>query len=120
MDHGGIRSGAGRPKGSVSEETLSALALKEYILDEVVKNKEPIVRALISQAKKGNLAAIKQLLDITVGKVDVSGKQAEQPPEEPRRIPASIDVEEKKLELKRLRARMREYLQQQNRVPYDG
>jgi len=70
MEHGGKRIGAGRPKGSVSDQTLVALALREYVLGEVIKNKESIVKALISQAKKGNISAIRELFEIAIGKTD--------------------------------------------------
>ena len=69
MPHGGKRPGAGRPLGSRSEKTLEQEALRQYIFDEVVKNKESIVASLIQGANAGNVQAIKEVFDRAVGKV---------------------------------------------------
>jgi|SRR6185436_4736730 len=68
MDHGGNRSGAGRPKGGRASHTLEAQAFREYLIQEVVKNKEAIVASLIEQAKAGKIPAAKELLDKVLGK----------------------------------------------------
>ncbi len=78
MEHGGIRPGAGRPQGSVSEKTLSAWALREYIFQQIVENKEDIVKALIKQARNGNIAAIKQLFDVAVSNSGKLGDEMEE------------------------------------------
>ena len=64
----------GRPK---ARHTLEASALRAYIIEEVVKQKSALVKKLIEKAKGGDIAAIKELLDRTLGKskeqVEVSG-----------------------------------------------
>lgn len=61
--------GAGRPKGSRAPHTLEAQALRQYIISEFIKNKEPIVQALIERAKGGDIPAIKELFERAMGKV---------------------------------------------------
>lgn len=68
MAHGGTRSNAGRPQGSKASHTLEAQAFREYLIQEVVKNKEAIVASLIEQAKAGKIPAIKEILDKVLGK----------------------------------------------------
>lgn len=42
MEHGGTRSGAGRPKGSKVSHTLEAEAFRQYLIQEVIiKEKTP-------------------------------------------------------------------------------
>jgi hypothetical protein len=67
--HGGRRPNAGRPKGSKSEKTVEQEALRDFVFDEVKKNKEHIISALISEAVKGKVPAIKELLDRSLGRV---------------------------------------------------
>ena len=55
----------GRPK---ARHTLEASALRAYIIEEVVKQKSALVKKLIEKAKGGDIAAIKELLDRTLGK----------------------------------------------------
>lgn len=69
MVHGGKRQNAGRPVGAKSKKTLEREALKDYIFSEVKKNQKEIVEALLKRAKKGEIAAIRELLDRAVGKV---------------------------------------------------
>lgn len=76
MEHGGKRQGAGRPRGSKATHTLEAQAFREYLIGEVVKNKEAIVTSLIEQAIAGKLPAIKEVLDKVVGKtIDLNESQ---------------------------------------------
>lgn len=68
MEHGGKRTGAGRPEGSKARHTLEAEAVRQHLIAEVIKNKAPIVAALIKQASEGSVPAIKELLDRMFGK----------------------------------------------------
>lgn len=68
MEHGGIRTGSGRPKGSKASHTLEAETFRRYLIQETIKNKEAIVASLIEQAKAGKIPAIKEILDKVIGK----------------------------------------------------
>ena len=68
MEHGGSRSGAGRPTGAKASHTLEAEAVREYLIEQAIKNKEAIIAALIEQAKEGKIPAIKELLERVLGK----------------------------------------------------
>ena len=58
----------GRPKGSKARHTLKAMALRAYIIDEVVKEKKKLVKAMIDKAIGGDIIAIRESLDRTLGK----------------------------------------------------
>jgi hypothetical protein len=68
MAKGGKRIGAGRPKGSKDPHTLvketALLELRQLVLKEI----EPIVRALIAKATAGDVQAARELLDRAFGK----------------------------------------------------
>lgn len=68
MAKGGKRTGAGRPKGSVSKSTLQALKAKEQLIAEYIKNIKPINEALIKKARQGDIQAIRELHDRVYGK----------------------------------------------------
>lgn len=68
MPSGGIRTGAGRPQGSKSKNTLEQEAIRSYIFEEVKRNKKQIVESLIQEATNGEITAIKELLDRAIGK----------------------------------------------------
>ena len=65
---GGNREGSGRPKGAVSDKTRKKQLLEEYLLEEVIKEKKQIIKALIRTAKKNNIQAIKEILDRVLGR----------------------------------------------------
>lgn len=65
MAKGGKREGAGRKK---AQHTIQAEAFKAYLIREVIKEKEPIVRALIDGAKAGNPKLIAEVLDRILGR----------------------------------------------------
>lgn len=90
--HGGYRTGAGRPKGAKSRETIETeqrrKALQDYIIEHALhkekvtyfdergnlktKKRERvllILDVLFQEAMKGNLPAIKLYLDRALGKV---------------------------------------------------
>lgn len=72
MAHGGKRSGAGRPKGSLGSNTIQAQALKDFLIQEVIKQKKQLVTALINEALNGEIPALKEILDRTLGKAKES------------------------------------------------
>ncbi len=59
----------GRPLGSKANHTIQAEAIKAHLIEQVILEKDAIVKALIKQAKAGNLNAIKEILDRTLGKL---------------------------------------------------
>ena len=69
MEHGGIRPGAGRPKGSQASHTLKAQAFQERLIERVLEEQEPIIEALISQAKEGKIPALKEIFERVLGRV---------------------------------------------------
>ena len=68
MNHGGKRQGAGRPKGSKAPHTLEIAKAREYLVQEVMKELEPILRAQIESAKEGDIQAFRYLLDMIFGR----------------------------------------------------
>ena len=65
-NRGGLRPNAGRKKAN---HTIAAEAYKKYIVEEVVKQKGPLVKALIDKALTGDVAALKEVHDRALGKV---------------------------------------------------
>lgn len=76
--NGGKRPGAGRPKGSKASHTIQAEALKKYLIEQAIAAKAEVIAALIREAKRGDVRAIKELLDRILGRpvdpVELSGK----------------------------------------------
>lgn len=68
MNHGGKRKNAGRPKGSKAPHTLEIAKAKEYLVQEVMKELEAILRPQIDKAKEGDLLAFRILLDRAFGR----------------------------------------------------
>lgn len=68
MAHGGSRPGAGRKKGQVAAHTQQAAVARAELIRAYVENIQPINEALIEKAKKGDIAAIKELHDRVYGK----------------------------------------------------
>jgi len=66
---GGKRENAGRPIGSKAKKTLEREALKDYIFSEVKLHQKEIIQALLDKGTKGDISAIRELLDRAVGKV---------------------------------------------------
>ena len=75
MAKGGYRPNAGRPK---AQHTIQAEALKAYLIEQVVAEKEPLISALIKKAKSGDVPALKEVFERVLGKVkeslDVNGQ----------------------------------------------
>lgn len=70
MALGGARPGAGRKPGF---NAIQSEKLREYLIEEVLKEKGPLVQALITKAKSGDVQALKEVFERSVGKVkDVS------------------------------------------------
>lgn len=65
---GGKRPGAGKPKGYKAPHTLQAAKFREELIKEVIKEKKPIIKALIVECKKGNIKAIQETFDRVFGK----------------------------------------------------
>ena len=73
MKNGGKREGAGRKPGTKAK--LAEL-YNELLAKEVAKEKLPIITALITRAKTGDIAAIKEIHDRLMGKAEqpITGK----------------------------------------------
>lgn len=75
---GGAQPGAGRPKGTAA---LNAEMFRAYLSERLMKEKGPIIDALIEKAKKADVAAVKELFDRAMGKakelVEHSGPDGE-------------------------------------------
>ena len=65
MALGGKRQGAGRPK---AQHTIESEKAREYIIQRVTEELEPILTAMIKKARSGDLTAAKDLLDRAFGK----------------------------------------------------
>jgi hypothetical protein len=65
---GGARKGAGKPKGYKAPHTLEAMATRAAFIKKVEENLDNIFASLLTEAKKGNVQAIKELLDRAWGK----------------------------------------------------
>jgi hypothetical protein len=66
MPKGGARPNAGRKK---APHTIQAEQLRAFLVAEVLKEKGPIVKALIEKAKAGDTQAIREVLERAIGKV---------------------------------------------------
>ncbi len=62
----------GRPKGSISNHTKDAIAMREYILQRVSTELDPMITAMIHKVKSGDVQAFKELLDRALGKAKES------------------------------------------------
>jgi len=68
---GGKRTGAGRKKGFAAKNAEEARRiLSEMVMSEI----EPIGKALINMAKKGDVVAARELLDRAFGKAPQTAK----------------------------------------------
>ena len=65
---GGKRPGAGRPKGSKAPHTIQTSALRGYIIARFMKERKPIIDALMDKGRKGDVQALKEILDRVLGK----------------------------------------------------
>lgn len=65
MAKGGKREGAGRKR---AQHTIETEAAKKQLIADYIRNIRPINAALIKKAKKGDIAAIKELHDRVYGK----------------------------------------------------
>ena len=68
MSRNGLNNKGGRPKGSKSNHTLEAEAAKARIISSVSNRIDELVLILFKEAKKGNVTAVKELMDRTFGK----------------------------------------------------
>lgn len=78
MPNGGRRPGAGRPKGSKAKHTIEGEAYRAALIAAVLKEKAPLIRALIDRAIKGDVPAIKEIHDRVLGRpsesIDLTSK----------------------------------------------
>ena len=78
MQNGGRRPGAGRPKGSKAKHTIQGEAYRAALIAAVLKEKAPVIRALIDRAIKGDIPAIKEINDRVLGRstesIDLTSK----------------------------------------------
>lgn len=65
---GGQPGNKGGGRKTIREE-VADVAFGIYILDLIDKNKIPIGKALIKQATKGNVQALKEILERKMGKI---------------------------------------------------
>jgi hypothetical protein len=94
MNHGGTREGAGRPKGSIASHTLETQAFRQYIIQQIIANKKELVEALIKKAKSGDIPALRELLDRSLGKVKDSMEILTSPIDEEEKCPYSAFLDE--------------------------
>jgi len=48
--------------------TIQAAALKQYLIEQVIKESEPIVQALIAKGKQGDVQALREIFDRILGR----------------------------------------------------
>jgi hypothetical protein len=58
----------GRPVGSIEQTTAYKKAVTEFIMSEVHKNKDELVKSMIKKAINGDVTAFKELFDRAMGK----------------------------------------------------
>lgn len=69
MANGGARVGAGRKKGQKAAHTLEAEAIRIDLIQKAIARKGKINDALLDKAETGDVPAIREVMDRTVGKV---------------------------------------------------
>jgi hypothetical protein len=73
MSKGGSRPGAGRKPGSKAPHTIQAEAYRAELIRRVIASKGPLIDALIQKGLTGDVPALKEINERTLGKVkDVS------------------------------------------------
>ena len=77
MAKGGVRPGAGKPKGYKARHTIDATIAKQEVIQRILERINPILDALFAKAEAGDIAAIKEVFDRGFGKaiqgVELSG-----------------------------------------------
>lgn len=69
MPNGGARPGAGRKKGSKAAHTIEAETYRKILIAEVVKHAVPLAQALVAKGLMGDVPALKEINERTLGKV---------------------------------------------------
>ena len=64
----GRKKTGGKKKGSKNKETLEREALRDFLIQEVIKEKVPLIKALIAKGKTGEIQALKEIFDRVLGK----------------------------------------------------
>jgi len=62
----------GRPKGSISNATKEALIFRQFLANRIKREKKPLIDALMTKAKAGDVPALKELFDRAFGKAKES------------------------------------------------
>ena len=68
----GRKKTGGKMKGSKHKETLKREALRDFLIQEVIKEKIPLTKALIEKGKLGEVQALKEIFDRVLGKTTES------------------------------------------------
>jgi capsule polysaccharide export protein KpsE/RkpR len=79
--HGGKRSGAGRPKGSVANHTIEASEARKFFVQKIIEDSEPIIDTLVEAAKNGNVKIAQYLIDQVADKPKETEESFENPVE---------------------------------------
>lgn len=72
MPRGGKQPGAGRPKGTVSDATRYAIAIREYFAKRAAEDMVIIYESLKKKYQKGDVSAVKEVLDRAIGRSGLS------------------------------------------------
>jgi len=65
----GHKKVGGRKKGSKASHTLEAEKVREYLIQQIIKEKEPLIKALLEKGKKGDVQALREIFDRALGRV---------------------------------------------------
>ena len=72
MAKGGAQPGAGRPKGSKGKETIEREATRLALMQAIYENKKELADALVAKAKTGDVPALKEVYERSLGKIKES------------------------------------------------
>ena len=67
--NGGVRPGAGMPKGKKTRKTLMKIKAQEYLTKRIEEAIEPLATALIEKAIEKDVSALKEAFERGLGKV---------------------------------------------------
>lgn len=84
MPAGGAQPGAGRPKGSLANHTLQAQEFRKQLMQRLIEEAKPIIDALFKKGKQGDIVAIREIMNRTVGiptqNLELTGKDGKDLP----------------------------------------
>jgi len=67
-----VKNKGGRPKGSLSNATKEAMIFRQFLVNRIKREKKPIIDALMTKAKGGDVPALRELFDRAFGKAKES------------------------------------------------